>query len=95
MSALRDLPDFPHAEREPAECSVGPRVVVVRVGRSARAGDEVQAARLVGAFFAESASGAEVAGIQQPNPGERDVLASGDSADDGAEHFGQCSVLGH
>ena len=95
LAGLRDSPNFSHTEREAPKRTIGAREVGGGGFRMARAGDEMQAARLVGALLAEAARLAEVAHVDEPDACKSHVPASGDTTRDGAQHFGQGAVLRH
>jgi hypothetical protein len=52
------------------------------------AGNKVQAAGLIGTVSPESASGAEVSGIEQPDAGESHIFARRNTGNNGTQDFG-------
>jgi hypothetical protein len=56
-------------------------------------GGEMQAARLIGAFGAHAAGLTQVALVDQPDAGDHDILAGGNTRDNRTQHIRQGAIL--
>ena len=95
LGAGGDQADLVDTDREAPEPAPEAGPILPLLERPAGTGDEVQAGGVVGALGGHRTGGADVAGFQEPDPGQGEIGELAESVDDQAQQGSHRALLGH